>query len=385
MRRRNLLALIVCCAVPMAAGEGSDQAKNATAGAWKFAVSGDSRNCGNVVMPAIAAAVKKENAEFYWHLGDYRAIYKFDEDYLAEPNIQRDGKDPTISGYLSAAWTDFLSHQIAPFGNLPVYLAPGNHETIPPKSHEEFMKKFATWFDSPLLKNQRLQDNPLSADPASYYHWIQGGIDFISLDNSMNASFDEAQLNWLVATVSRDEGDDKVKTIVVGMHAALPDSFSASHSMCSSPQGIASGRAAYHALVQAKKVGRKNIYVLSSHSHFYMENIYNTSYWKDSAHGGVVLPGWIIGTAGAVRYKSPADLPSGTVTKTREYGYLLGLVAPDATITFSFRPFAEDDLQQSRTADYSADFVHQCFAANPPVAEMKWDTTNPDPCGENLP
>ena len=49
--------------------------------AWKFAISGDSRNCGDIVMPAIAAGVRSDGAEFYWHLGDYRAMSNFDEDY----------------------------------------------------------------------------------------------------------------------------------------------------------------------------------------------------------------------------------------------------------------------------------------------------------------
>ena len=31
---------------------------------WKFAVSGDSRNCGDIVMPAIAGAVLKSGASF---------------------------------------------------------------------------------------------------------------------------------------------------------------------------------------------------------------------------------------------------------------------------------------------------------------------------------
>src|SRR5580698_5901480 len=48
---------------------------------WKFAISGDSRNCGDIVMPAIAAQVRADGAEFYWHLGDYRALSNFDEDY----------------------------------------------------------------------------------------------------------------------------------------------------------------------------------------------------------------------------------------------------------------------------------------------------------------
>ena len=48
----------------------------------------------------------------------------------------------------------------------------------------------------------------------------------------------------------------------------------------------------------------RSVYVLASHSHYYMENIYNTEHWR--LHGGV-LPGWIVGTAGAVRYPLPAE------------------------------------------------------------------------------
>ena len=33
-------------------------------GVWRFAVSGDSRNCGDVVMPAIAAGVRRERRHF---------------------------------------------------------------------------------------------------------------------------------------------------------------------------------------------------------------------------------------------------------------------------------------------------------------------------------
>ena len=49
---------------------------------WSFAVSGDSRNCGDVVMPAIAKGVHDDGAKFYYHLGDFRAIYDFDQDGL---------------------------------------------------------------------------------------------------------------------------------------------------------------------------------------------------------------------------------------------------------------------------------------------------------------
>src|SRR5271167_1465457 len=57
------------------------QEKQNPGGSWKFAVSGDSRNCGDIVMPAIAQGARRDGAGFYWHLGDYRLISNFDEDY----------------------------------------------------------------------------------------------------------------------------------------------------------------------------------------------------------------------------------------------------------------------------------------------------------------
>jgi len=46
-------------------------------------VSGDSRNCGDFVMPAIAVKVKAEGDTFYWHLGDFRWMSQQDEDMVA--------------------------------------------------------------------------------------------------------------------------------------------------------------------------------------------------------------------------------------------------------------------------------------------------------------
>src|SRR5260370_10475828 len=54
---------------------------------WSFAVSGDSRNCGDVVMPAIAADAIKHNVAFYWHLGHLRAIYRPTQAFV-EHNIR---------------------------------------------------------------------------------------------------------------------------------------------------------------------------------------------------------------------------------------------------------------------------------------------------------
>src|SRR5882762_9920398 len=42
-------------------------AQQTAGGTWRFVVSGDSRNCGDVVMPGIAETAKKNQAVFYWH------------------------------------------------------------------------------------------------------------------------------------------------------------------------------------------------------------------------------------------------------------------------------------------------------------------------------
>ena len=73
---------------------------------WQFAVSGDSRDCGDVVMPAIANSIATTQAQFYWHLGDFRKIYDFDEDMQA---TQPANKPMNISDYESAAWPDFIA------------------------------------------------------------------------------------------------------------------------------------------------------------------------------------------------------------------------------------------------------------------------------------
>src|SRR5215469_7085734 len=115
---RALIASLVFTALSIA------QTKDAT---WSFAVSGDSRNCGNFVMPAIAAKVKAENDAFYWHLGDYRWISKQDQDLVS---MQPADKQLTIDEYHRIAWDDFLTHQMASFGSFPVFLGRGNHENV---------------------------------------------------------------------------------------------------------------------------------------------------------------------------------------------------------------------------------------------------------------
>ncbi len=102
-------------------------------GAWKFAVSGDSRNCGDIVMPAIAAGVRAGGAAFYWHLGDYRAMSNFDQDW------RQTHPKANIAQYFADAWPDFIQHQLVPFGNLPVFLSIGNHELVAPMTRTQYV------------------------------------------------------------------------------------------------------------------------------------------------------------------------------------------------------------------------------------------------------
>src|ERR1039457_4259742 len=110
--RFAMLALLL---VPCATASLSAQEPPNSAASWKFAVSGDSRNCGDIVMPAIAQGVRRDGASFYWHLGDYRAIFTFDEDYL------RTHPGSNISDYMENAWPDFIAHQLLPFADTPVF------------------------------------------------------------------------------------------------------------------------------------------------------------------------------------------------------------------------------------------------------------------------
>jgi hypothetical protein len=327
--------------------------------AWRFAVSGDSRNCGDVVMPGIAAGVQKTGAAFYWHLGDFRKNSDFDEDIQHQP--EHLAKPLSISAYQQTVWDDFLQNQIAAFGSLPVFLGIGNHETVWPHTREMYLIQFADWLETPVLQKQRLSDDPNAHKLTTYYHWIQNGVDFITLDNAVNNEFDPDQLKWFEKILARDASNPQTHTIVVGMHEALPDSIAANHAMDDSPAGIASGRRVYADLLKAQNESHKLVYVLASHQHFYMAGVFNTPYWRE--HGGV-LHGWIIGTAGAVRYPLPPEKADAQAAATNVYGFLLGTANPNGEINFTFHQLNESDVPPSVIETYKPEFVHWCFAEN---------------------
>ncbi len=109
-------------------------------------------------MPAIASGVLKSGASFYWHLGDFRAIYDFDEDMAPPAKLQLNAPHLTIADYLTKAWPDFIDHQLHPFGSLELFLGIGNLETIYPKTLGDFVRQFEIYLSTPRLRGQRERD-----------------------------------------------------------------------------------------------------------------------------------------------------------------------------------------------------------------------------------
>ena len=147
MRTRCLTLTLVFVAVILRAGLAADS--NASPATWYFAVSGDSRNCGDVIMPAIAADARKDNVAFYWHLGDLRGISAPDQDFLQERSVA--DKPTYLADYEKHAWDDFIENQIKPWEDTPFYLGIGNHETVPPKTRVDFVEQFREYLDRPTI------------------------------------------------------------------------------------------------------------------------------------------------------------------------------------------------------------------------------------------
>jgi hypothetical protein len=359
-------------------------------GTWRFIVSGDSRNCGDVVMPAIAEqSIQKYQPAFYWHLGDLRAIYKIDEDMVSA--AEKAGQYLSCESYHNSAWQDFIDHQIVPFGTTRFYLGIGNHEVIPPKTAAEFSSQFKDWLLAPRLLMEGQDKEEIAGaksgpcqkiaarsylSPTPYYHWVRGRLDFIYLDNSSGA-FPSDELDWFDCTIERARNNTGISTVVVGMHEALPGSRASDHAMCDhtikeparKKQSCESGQHVYQALLDFQKT--KNVYVLASHSHFYMQGIF------DNQPAGNRLEGWIVGTAGAVRYALPPGTQVSPDSRTDVYGYLLATVQQDGRIEFKFQQVAPSDIPGEVLQRYPRTLVSWCFAKNSLNQELdSGETTN---------
>jgi hypothetical protein len=340
----------------------------APAGDWYFAVSGDSRDCGDLIMPKIARDIEDHRAitpaEFYWHLGDFRRMYSPDCDIVKRTHPDWDCSTRPeselgpgeMNQYLDTAWDDFIEHQVAPFEKTPVFLGIGNHELASGRTREDFMRKFQPWLTSGPIHLQRLQESSkgfYTTEGSTYYHFVKNGVDFIYLDNADTTSFSADQLVWLAKVLAADAADPTVKTVVAGMHEALPYSKQRGHAMDASCQGLCSGEQAYDLLYRAQRIAGKHVYVFASHSHLFVENAFD----GQPEHTGQVLPGWIVGTAGAVQYR-PASDPI-------QYGYALVSVHPDGTLDVAFREVKRDSPPLDSGAEALASF---CFEKNKTVS-----------------
>jgi hypothetical protein len=328
---------------------------------WRFAVSGDSRNCGDVVMPAIAQSAIANGAQFYLHLGDLRVMSGIDQDILRRREHAGDKTPFGLADYERTAWDDFVQNQIAAWGATPFFVGIGNHEMYGGKDRMQFLLQFADWMNTPAIHDQRLKDDPTDHHMHTYFHFVRGPVDFIYLDNATPDQFDVAQLAWFEGVLARDRMDPTILTVVVGMHAALPESLARGHSMSDTAIGEQSGLRVYNDLLALQTQALKHVYLLASHSHFYMANVFNSAYWR--ARGGV-LPGWIVGTAGAVRYALPPNANQADAAMTNVYGYLMGSVSPDGSIRFDFQQIQETDVPPAVAAQYAPEAIHECYAGN---------------------
>jgi hypothetical protein len=345
----SLHAILVLVAVSAVA-----QTNDAT---WSFAVSGDSRNCGDFVMPAIASSVKAEKDAFYWHLGDFRWTSKQDQDQVS---MLPPGKELSVEEYHQIEWDDFLTHQMEAFGSFPVFLGRGNHENVAPMTREGYIAKFARFLDRQEIAEQRRADGADAGPVGPWYHWTHQGVDFITLDNASKDEFSDAQLKWLRGVLDRDLAPGSgIRAIVAGMHEALPHSKGSEHAMDDWGLGERTGDLVYTWFYGAQAAG-KFVYLFASHSHYYSPNIYDTPYWRQ--YSNRVVPGLIIGSAGARRYPLPRDAEK--TAKSHIYGYLQGLVHPDGQIEFKLHELSEDDLIKSRWPNAPLNAIHECFVNN---------------------
>ncbi len=123
--------------------------------------------------------------------------------------------------------------------------------------------------------------------------------------------------------------------------------------------GERTGDLVYTWFYDAQAAG-KFVYLIASHSHYYSPDVFSTPYWKQ--HSNRIVPGWIIGSAGARRYPLPRDAEK--TAKTHIYGFMQGQVHADGQIDFKLHELSEDDLVKSRWPNAPLAAIHECVIGN---------------------
>ncbi len=150
-----------------------------------------------------------------------------------------------------------------------------------------------------------------------------------------------------------------VTTIVMGAHEALPHSTGSEHAMDDWERGERTGELVYTWFYDAQAAG-KHVYLIASHSHYYSPNIYDTAYWRERYRK--VVPGFIMGAAGAHRYALPKSAKPGA--KTMFYGFVQGTVHADGTIDFTLHEVSEADLMKAKWPNAPEAAIHECYIHN---------------------
>jgi hypothetical protein len=87
-----------------------------------------------------------------------------------------------------------------------------------------------------------------------------------------------------------------------------------------------------------------------------MEDVYQTADWKNK-----VLPGWIVGTAGAVPYRIPSEAGPAQKAQTDVHGYMIGTVSADGSVSFEFQKLSLEDLITAGHGTFSEPLIRWCY------------------------
>jgi hypothetical protein len=69
-------------------------------------------------------------------------------------------------------------------------------------------------------------------------------------------------------------------------------------------------------------------------------------------------------SAGAVRYRLPAEAGPAQKAQTDIYGYMIASAATDGTISFEFKKLSVEDLLTANDGAYPGALIRWCYAEN---------------------
>lgn len=339
------------------------QGKPAGDAPWVFTAAGASADCGSAVMPAIAAASRAQHAAFHWHLGGFRHGSKVDKDALFLRVMQTPGGVPGILDYAGVAQGDVREHQIKLFAGERIYTTFGAPEEERPLTKYQFQITLREQFEYPELVAQRAADGDRLANghglSPPYYHWRERNVEFISIDTSSERWPEPAQQRWIERVVTRAIVDERIRTVVVATHEPLPHSRALE--VDCPPRAVVERREGLYQTFARVAAAGKRIYLLSASQHYFLNDLYATPYWQSAEHGAVVLPGVMVGTAGAERMLAPGSPPDAA---PGDYGYLRAEVAADGEIRFAFVPLTRAELENAPGSDFEPGLGKACSEGN---------------------